>query len=98
MSSNEPFTWNTPASRAFLRALMNEVEAEAAKMPDKPSHRMATIRQLVEWEKKVESLYDACAKARSDTYEALDALRSEMQEEVWSKAATPSAPGSPGAE
>lgn len=84
MKADEPFTWSTPAS-AFLRALMNEVEAYAAHDPPKPTGRSATLKQLVDWEKKVAERYDACEKARIATWDALEALRGEMQEEVWGR-------------
>lgn len=97
LNTDEPFSWNTPASRAFLRSLMNEQEAllvllrlkfgdlHAVVRFSMPNDPRTTLKTLQRMDREQENLRTAYDKARTATHEALEALASEMQEEIASR-------------
>lgn len=88
MSENEPFHWNTPASRDFLRALMIQQES-----------RLAALRYV----KKIQGVASKGQRAESarlqDIYNAACAVTAKtltaLKDEMWSDIAFPMVPWEP---
>lgn len=79
-----PFVWDTKASRAFLRALMEEQEALEAfyANPSPGLHTESTIKQIRAQEAKDEALRTAWEAAKAKREAALETLADEMRREV----------------
>jgi hypothetical protein len=79
-----PFAWDTTASRAFLKALMEEQEAMTAwnAKPWAPFGENTTLKQMQAEEKQQEALRAAWDAARAKRHAAMEALADEMREEA----------------
>ncbi|TXH16698.1 MAG: hypothetical protein E6R03_05140 [Hyphomicrobiaceae bacterium] len=86
MTPEESFSWDSPESRAYLRALMHEQEALFARITHSGTvfpqtlDPSCTVGELGRISKQSEQIDEVHAEARRATQDALDALVDEMHE------------------